>query len=186
MTATWTQIIDAVAARAGLTKADARRAMAAFLEVTGETFVAGEGVRLPGLCTLQPVKRAPRVLRSIQSHRKMYVGSRWSLAVRPSKTLQAQLDAREPQHWRDAAHQQAWRLAETLLSDLEYYHRASTPSVLPADMTDERLFAACAAALGAPWHQAVKAYAEGVPDAVHAVRSYLADAVRERWCRDDP
>ncbi len=43
-----TQLVDAIAAEAGLTKAQAKKALEAFIEVTGKTLKAGDKIALVG------------------------------------------------------------------------------------------------------------------------------------------
>lgn len=107
MAVTWTELIDAVAEEASLPKATARKSLEALVAVATTRLESHEAVRLNNLCTLQPVWRRARVLRSLHDKRKMFLDGRWSLTVRPAKRLRDRLVAQSPQHWRDGDHQAA-------------------------------------------------------------------------------
>ncbi|MDL2262112.1 HU family DNA-binding protein [Bacteroidales bacterium OttesenSCG-928-I21] len=60
------QLIDAMAAKSGLTKTDAKKALDAFMETTVETLKKGDRIALVGFGTLGVTKRAARKGRNPQ------------------------------------------------------------------------------------------------------------------------
>jgi DNA-binding protein HU-beta len=56
-----TELIDAIAAKTGLSKADSSRALAAFTETVAETLKAGDKVGITGFGTFKASQRAARV-----------------------------------------------------------------------------------------------------------------------------
>lgn len=69
---TKTDLILEIADRAGLTRADAARALTATLEAMGQALVDGDKVTLPGFGSFSPVRTAPRTGTNPRS------GERWS------------------------------------------------------------------------------------------------------------
>jgi hypothetical protein len=106
---------------------------------------------------------------------------RFVVRYRTSKHVREVLTARTPQLWRQPGHQEAWRTAETLIGDLDVYHRGSAPTDLTgADPTD-RVRERCQASFGPVWTQVVDSYRKRVPDEVREERDYLALAATARW-----
>jgi DNA-binding protein HU-beta len=60
------QLIDAIAKKAGLTKADAKKALDAFVETTTDTLKQGDKIALVGFGTFGVTKRAARKGRNPQ------------------------------------------------------------------------------------------------------------------------
>lgn len=60
------QLIDSIAAKANLTKADARKALDAFMETTQETLKKGDKISLVGFGSFGITKRAARKGRNPQ------------------------------------------------------------------------------------------------------------------------
>ncbi|MDR2009545.1 MAG: HU family DNA-binding protein [Bacteroidales bacterium] len=60
------QLIDAIASKAGLTKADSKKALDAFIEATTETLKKGDKIALVGFGTFGVTKRAARKGRNPQ------------------------------------------------------------------------------------------------------------------------
>jgi len=60
------QLIDAIAKKANLTKADAKKALDAFMETTTEALKAGDKIALVGFGTFGVAKRAARKGRNPQ------------------------------------------------------------------------------------------------------------------------
>jgi len=58
------ELIDAIAKKSSMTKADAKKALDAFLEVTSATLKKGDKVTLIGFGTFSVVKRAARIGRN--------------------------------------------------------------------------------------------------------------------------
>ncbi len=61
------QLIDAIAEKAGLTKADSKKALEAFVETVGETLNAGDKVALVGFGTFSVSERGERTGRNPQT-----------------------------------------------------------------------------------------------------------------------
>ena len=61
------QLIDAIAEKAGLTKADSKKALEAFVETGGETLNAGDKVALVGFGTFSVSERGERTGRNPQT-----------------------------------------------------------------------------------------------------------------------
>jgi len=173
-------LIAEAAAAAGMSQAELRRALQAVSEVAARTLAEGAPVRLPGLGTLQPRQLSARTIRSVSDMRRMRLGERWSLRFRPARPLREAVAARAPQHWREPAHQEAWRMSEALISDLALYHVAQVPR-LAEHASDEAVHRACAEAFGGLWAQVVDSYRQSVPDTVRATSDHLAAAARTRW-----
>ena len=68
-----TQLIDAVAAEAGLTKTDAKKAIDAFIKTTSEQLKDGEKIALVGFGTFSILERSARVGRNPKTGEKIEV-----------------------------------------------------------------------------------------------------------------
>jgi DNA-binding protein HU-beta len=68
-----TQLIDAVAAEAGLTKTDAKKAIDAFIKTTSEQLKDGEKIALVGFGTFSILERPARVGRNPKTGEKIEV-----------------------------------------------------------------------------------------------------------------
>ena len=70
------ELIDAMASEAKITKADASRALAAFMNVTSKTLKKGERVALIGFGTFSVAKRAARNGRNPQTGKPIKIAAR--------------------------------------------------------------------------------------------------------------
>lgn len=61
------QLIDAIAEKAGLTKADSKKALEAFVATVGESLNAGDKVALVGFGTFSVSERSERIGRNPQT-----------------------------------------------------------------------------------------------------------------------
>ncbi len=61
------QLIDAIAENSGLTKADSKKALDAFLKVTGEALQGGDRVSLVGFGSFSVTQRSARMGRNPQT-----------------------------------------------------------------------------------------------------------------------
>ena len=61
------QLIDAIAEKAGLTKADSKKALEAFVATVGESLNAGDKVALVGFGTFSVSERSERTWRNPQT-----------------------------------------------------------------------------------------------------------------------
>ena len=71
-----TQLIDAMAAEAGLTKADAKRALDAFIGATTNTLKSGDKVALVGFGSFSISERAARTGRNPKTGAKINIPSK--------------------------------------------------------------------------------------------------------------
>jgi DNA-binding protein HU-beta len=67
------QLIDAIAGKSGLTKADAKKALDAFVEVTGEALKGGDRVALVGFGSFGVSERSARTGRNPQTGKEIEI-----------------------------------------------------------------------------------------------------------------
>ncbi len=67
------QLIDAIAGESGLTKADAKKALDAFLKVTGEALQSGDRVSLVGFGSFSVTERSARMGRNPQTGKEISI-----------------------------------------------------------------------------------------------------------------
>jgi DNA-binding protein HU-beta len=70
------EIIDAIAEKAGLTKADAKRAFVAFIDATTQALKAGDRVALIGFGTFSVSDRAARKGRNPQTGNEIKISAK--------------------------------------------------------------------------------------------------------------
>jgi DNA-binding protein HU-beta len=70
------QLVDAIASEARITKANATRALDAFINATSKTLKKGDKVTLVGFGTFSVVKRAARTGRNPQTGKEIKIASR--------------------------------------------------------------------------------------------------------------
>ena len=68
-----TQLIDAIATEAGITKTDAKKAIDAFIKTTSEQLKDGEKIALVGFGTFSILERSARVGRNPKTGEKIEV-----------------------------------------------------------------------------------------------------------------
>ncbi len=68
-----TELIDAMASKAGLTKADAKKALNAFMEVTTETLSKDDKVALVGFGSFSVATRSARTGRNPRTGKEMTI-----------------------------------------------------------------------------------------------------------------
>jgi DNA-binding protein HU-beta len=81
------ELVSQVAERAGLTKREAERAVAAVVEAVGEALRSGSEVRLAGLGIFEVVQRAAKVGRNIRTGQRIEVPARRVVRFRAAKPL---------------------------------------------------------------------------------------------------
>lgn len=81
------ELVELVASKAGLTKADATRAIDAFLETVEETLVKGEKLPLVGFGTFAVSERAAREGRNPRTGETVKIAARKSVSFKPGKAL---------------------------------------------------------------------------------------------------
>ena len=82
-----TELIAAVAAKSGLTKKDAEKALRAFEDAVTETLVAGEKVQLVGFGTFDVATRAEREGRNPQTNEPMRIAASKAPRFKVGKAL---------------------------------------------------------------------------------------------------
>lgn len=70
------QLIDAIAEKAGLTKADSKKALEAFVETVGDALVAGDKVALIGFGTFSVSERSERTGRNPQTGKTITIAAK--------------------------------------------------------------------------------------------------------------
>ncbi len=70
------ELIDAMAADAGLTKADAKKALDAFIKSTGEALAKGDRVALVGFGSFSVATRAARTGRNPQTGQELKIAAK--------------------------------------------------------------------------------------------------------------
>ncbi len=70
------QLIDAMAAKAGLTKADSKKALDAFIDVTSEALKAGDRVALVGFGSFSVATRSARTGRNPQTGKEIKIAAK--------------------------------------------------------------------------------------------------------------
>ncbi len=82
-----TQLIDAMASKSGLTKADARKALDAFLETTTDALKNKDRVALIGFGTFQVNKRNARTGRNPQTGKEIKIAAKNVVKFKPGSDL---------------------------------------------------------------------------------------------------
>lgn len=81
------ELVSAVAEKAGLTKADAAKAINAVVEATAETLKKGDKVALVGFGTFSVAERAERKGRNPQTGKEMVVPAKKVVKFKAGKDL---------------------------------------------------------------------------------------------------
>ena len=84
---TKSELISAIAEKAGIRKKDADAALNAFIEVVTETLKGGGKVEIRGFGTFMMKNRAPRVARNPRTGAKVKVPAKITPDFRPGKDL---------------------------------------------------------------------------------------------------
>ena len=82
-----TLLIDAIAAEAGLTKVDAKKAVDAFIKTTGEQLKDGEKIALVGFGTFSVSERPARMGRNPKTGEKIEVEKKRVVRFKPGSDL---------------------------------------------------------------------------------------------------
>lgn len=86
-----TQLIDAIAEKAGLTKADSKKALEAFVEVVGEALHKDEKVALVGFGSFSVSERSARTGRNPQTGKSIEIAAKKVVKFKAGAKLEAQL-----------------------------------------------------------------------------------------------
>lgn len=82
-----TELVTAVAEKAGLSKKDAEKAVKAFTDVVSEELVKGEKIQLVGFGTFEVIERAAREGRNPKSGEPMPIAASKSPKFKAGKAL---------------------------------------------------------------------------------------------------
>ncbi|GAA0304456.1 DNA-binding protein HU-beta [Kineococcus aurantiacus] len=83
------ELVTAVAQRAGLTQSDADSLLSAFGDVLVEAVAQGETVKLPGLLTVERVERAARTGRNPRTGETMEIAASFGAKLTAGSKLKA-------------------------------------------------------------------------------------------------
>ncbi len=86
-TVSTSQLVDDVATRTGLTKAQAKQAVAAVVEALGERLAGGERIQVSGLGTFEVRDRAAREATNPRTREKVQVPASKAVGFRPASSL---------------------------------------------------------------------------------------------------
>ncbi len=92
--ATKAELIDAVAATANVSKADAERTLGAFFDHVVKTTKKGEKIAWPGFGSFTTTKRAARKGRNPQTGAPVKIAASTAMKFTPSSTLKSALNPR--------------------------------------------------------------------------------------------
>ncbi len=84
-------LIDAIAAKSGLTKADSARALDAFTVAVGETLASGEKVTITGFGTFKGTARAARMGMNPASKTPMEIAAHTVISFKAGTGLKSSL-----------------------------------------------------------------------------------------------
>lgn len=87
-----TELVAAIADKAGLQKKDAEKALAAFTEVVAETLKNGDKIQLVGFGTFEVSERAARTGRNPQTGEEMVIAASKAPKFKAGKALKDQLN----------------------------------------------------------------------------------------------
>jgi nucleoid DNA-binding protein len=175
------ELIERVATRLGMPKAQVARVLGSMVDTIQDCVASGEQVAISGLGRIQVRQSGARTIRSVVDMRKVLVGPKHNVRFVAAAALKASVARLDDPSWSDPAVQGAWRTAETLVGDLDLYHKAKAPQALDASLGDEVVIDACNQAFGGLWRQVEQTFAERVPAEVRGRTDLLAAAARRRW-----
>ncbi|MDR2928086.1 MAG: HU family DNA-binding protein [Cytophagaceae bacterium] len=81
------QLIDAMAAESGLTKVDAKKALDAFVKVTGEALKGGDRLGLVGFGSFSVAERGARTGRNPQTGKEIQISAKKVVKFKPGSEL---------------------------------------------------------------------------------------------------
>ena len=87
------ELIAAMAAKAGMRKTDAQKALEAFIDVVSEELTAGEKVQITGFGTFEVSERSAREGRNPQSGETMMIAASKSPKFKAGKVLKDKVNA---------------------------------------------------------------------------------------------
>lgn len=89
------QLVDQVATRTGMTKAQAKQAVSAVLEVVGERLAAGDRVQMSGFGTFEVRERAAREGVNPRTREKTQIAASRSVGFKASSSLKNRVGGTE-------------------------------------------------------------------------------------------
>lgn len=85
------ELIDAIAKEAGLTKVDAKKALDAFIKVTGQTLKKGDRISIVGFGSFAVTKRPARTGRNPRTGAAIKIPAKAVAKFKPGAELSAQV-----------------------------------------------------------------------------------------------
>ncbi|MDR2039793.1 MAG: HU family DNA-binding protein [Bacteroidales bacterium] len=85
------ELIDAIASEAKLTKADSKKALDAFMKVTGNALKKGDRVALVGFGSFSVAKRSARTGRNPQTGKEIKIAAKKVVKFSPGAELKAKV-----------------------------------------------------------------------------------------------
>jgi DNA-binding protein HU-beta len=89
------ELIDAMAAKTGTSRADANRAVGALIEIISDTLEKGDSLSLPGFGTFEVRDRTARTGRNPQTGEELKIAASKVPAFKPGAALKAAVNGRE-------------------------------------------------------------------------------------------
>ena len=86
------ELIEAIASKADLTKADANKALDAFIDTTSDSLKKGDRVALVGFGSLSVAKRAARTGRNPKTGQEMQIPAKKVVKFKPGAELAKVVD----------------------------------------------------------------------------------------------
>jgi DNA-binding protein HU-beta len=86
------ELIDAIAGESKLTKADSKKALDAFLKVTGAALKKGQRVALVGFGSFSVAKRSARTGRNPQTGKEIKIAAKKVVKFSPGAELKAKVN----------------------------------------------------------------------------------------------
>ncbi len=81
------QLVDAIAEKSGLSKVDSKKALEAFVDVTGEALKSGDRVALVGFGSFSVADRPARTGRNPQSGKEIVIPAKKIVKFKPGSEL---------------------------------------------------------------------------------------------------
>jgi DNA-binding protein HU-beta len=88
------ELVDAIAKESKLSKADAEKALSAFVVVTAKALKKGDKISIVGFCTIEKKKRAARTARNPQTGKEIKVPAKNVAKFKAGKALTDALNSK--------------------------------------------------------------------------------------------
>ena len=86
------ELVDAIAAVAGLTKADSKKAVDAFIQVTSETLKAGDRLALIGFGSFSVAQKAAKMGRNPQTGKQISIPAKKAIKFKAGSELTSSIN----------------------------------------------------------------------------------------------